>query len=38
MKVILEEKFYNCLKDSDILNQEYELNKFINDVKNKIKE
>lgn len=38
MNVILEKQFYNCLNDSDILNQEDELNKFINDIKNKIKE
>ena len=37
MKVILEEKFYNCLKDSDILNQEDKINKFINKLKEKIK-
>lgn len=38
MQVILEKQFYNCLKDSDILNQEDEINKFINNLKNKIKE
>jgi len=38
MNVILEKKFYNCLKDSDILNQEDEMNKLINEVKKKIKE
>lgn len=38
MNVILEKQFYNCLKDDDILNQENEVEKFINDVKNKIKE
>lgn len=37
MKVILEEKFYNCLKDSDILSQEDKINKFINSVKEKVK-
>lgn len=38
MNVILDKQFYNCLKDDDILNQEQELNKFISDVKAKIKE
>lgn len=38
MNVILEKQFYNCLKDDDILNQENEVEKFINEVKNKIKE
>lgn len=37
MKVILEEKFYNCLKDKDILEQEDKINKFLNLVKEKIK-
>jgi len=37
MKVILEEKFYNCLKDSDILIQEDKLDNFINSVKEKVK-
>ena len=37
MKVILEEKFYNCLKDSDILMQEEKINKFINSIKEKVK-
>lgn len=37
MKVILEEKFYNCLRDSDILEQEEKINKFINSVKEKVK-
>ena len=37
MKVILEEKFYNCLKDSDILEQEDKINKFIRDLKQKVK-
>ena len=38
MEVILEKQFYNCLNDNDILNQESDLNKFISDVKSKIKE
>ena len=38
MNVILEKQFYNCLNDCDILNHEEELNKFIDDVKSKIKE
>lgn len=33
MKVVLEKKFSNCLKDSDILSHEYDLNKFISDIK-----
>lgn len=37
MKVILEEKFYNCLKPNDILEQEEKINKFINSLKQKIK-
>lgn len=37
MKVILEEKFYNCLKDSDILKQEEKINKLISSIKEKIK-
>ena len=37
MKVILEEKFYNCLKDSDILEQNEKINKFIDLVKEKVK-
>jgi len=37
MKVTLEEKFYNCLKDSDILKQEDKINTFINLVKEKVK-
>ena len=37
MKVILEEKFYNCLKNCDILEQEDKINKFINSVKEKVK-
>ena len=38
MEVILEKQFYNCLNDNDILNQESDLDKFISDVKSKIKE
>lgn len=37
MEVLLEKQFYNCLNDSDILNQEEEINKFISDIKEKIK-
>lgn len=37
MKVILEKQFANCLKDDDITNQENEVNKFINDIKTKLK-
>ena len=37
MKVILEQKFYNCLKDSDILEQQEKINIFINSLKEKIK-
>ena len=37
MNVILEQKFYNCLKESDILEQEEKINKFINSIKEKIK-
>lgn len=37
MEVILDKQFYDCLNASDILNQEQELNKFIEDVKTKIK-
>ena len=37
MKVILDKQFYNCLKDKDILNQEDEINKFIEEIKQKIK-
>lgn len=38
MNVILDKQFYNCLGDSDILNQGEELEKFIKDVKDKVKE
>ena len=38
MNLILDKQFYNCLKDNDILLQEEEINKFINDIKSKIKE
>lgn len=37
MDVILDKQFFNCLKSDDILKQECELNKFIQDVKTKIK-
>ena len=37
MKVILEEKFYNCLKHNDILVQENKINQFINSIKEIIK-
>ena len=37
MNVILEKQFANCLKDDDITNQENEVNKFINDIKTKLK-
>lgn len=37
MKVILEEKFYNCLKPKDILEQEEKINNFIISIKEKIK-
>lgn len=38
MNVILEKKFYNCLKDTDILNYEEDINNLINDIKSKLKE
>ena len=37
MDVILDKQFYNCLNDTDILNQENEINSFIKDIKEKIK-
>ena len=37
MEVILEKKFNNCLKADDILSHEYEIDSFINDLKEKIK-
>ena len=37
MKIILEEKFYNCLKPKDILEQEEKINNFIISIKEKIK-
>ena len=37
MKVILEEKFYNCVKDSDILEQEDKINQFTNSIVQKLK-
>lgn len=36
MEVVLEKKFYNCLGESDILEQQYEIENFINKVKEKI--
>ncbi len=36
MNVILDKKFSNCLKENDILNQENELNTFIEELKKKI--
>ena len=38
MNLILDKQFHNCLKEDDILSQEEEINKFIDDIKNKIKE
>ena len=38
MNLILDKQFHNCLKENDILSQEEEINKFIDDIKNKIKE
>lgn len=38
MNLILDKQFHNCLKEDDILSQEDEINKFIYDIKNKIKE
>ena len=38
MNLILDKQFHNCLKDDDILSQEEEMNKFIDDIKKKIKE
>lgn len=37
MNVVLDKQFFNCLKDDDIIKQEDEINKFISDVKDKIK-
>lgn len=36
MQIILEKKFYNCLNSDDILEQQYEIEDFINKVKEKI--
>lgn len=36
MKIILDKQFYNCLNASDILDQENEINEFIEDLKHKI--
>lgn len=36
MEVVLEKKFYNCLGESDILEQQYEIENFINKIKEKI--
>ena len=38
MNLILDKQFHNCLKEDDILSQEEEINKFIDDIKKKIKE
>lgn len=38
MNLILDKQFHNCLKEDDILSQEEEINKFINDIKSKIKD
>ena len=38
MNLILDKQFHNCLKENDILSQEEEINKFIDDIKKKIKE
>ena len=37
MDVILDKQFYSCLKANDILEQEHEITKFIEDIKTKIK-
>lgn len=37
MSVILEKKFHNCLKGDDILSHQYEIDEFINSIKEKIK-
>lgn len=37
MKVILDKQFFNCLEDADILSQENELSKFVDEIKNNIK-
>lgn len=38
MNLILKKEFGNCLNDKDILNKDEEVNKFIDDVKAKIKQ
>lgn len=38
MNLILDKQFHNCLKEDDILSQEEEINKFISDIKSKIKD
>lgn len=38
MNLILDKQFYNCLNGDDILLQEDEVNKFIEEIKKKIKE
>lgn len=38
MNLILDKQFFNCLNDDDILNYEDEVTKFINDIKDKIKD
>lgn len=37
MDVILDKQFYNCLDDKDILSQEQNIMKFIDELKNKLK-
>ena len=37
MELILDKQFYDCLDANDILNQEQEIDKFIEDIKTKIK-
>lgn len=36
MKVILEKKFYNCLNGDDILEQQYEIEDFLTNLKKEI--
>ena len=37
MNVILDKQFFNCLEDADILSQENELSKFVDEIKYNIK-
>lgn len=37
MEVILDMQFYNCLNDTDIYNQEIEIDNFIQELKTKLK-